>query len=671
MNIDSFTGSLTRRVEHGPAVRERWRARSHDVLSMTLIGLWTLLTLSLVYRAPQPLDIDFGSSFGRAYGRGFHVPERNEQYSYAFTQARAQVFLPGAGDGTFDSVMHFSGERPAEAEPARVTLGTAGALVTFYPATTERFYHVLLPASSGDLDMRIVANPFRAGPNDPRMLGVPIDSFTAQGMAGTLPTRASLLILLIGLGCYILARRLAFTPLLSALLALALLSGIVYGLFAVRLLITVGLVRFVVVLFGLHVLLWPLRATVRVIYERMGAPLAPTEEAWLWRIFAAATLVKLSGMLYPHVIIFDQAAHVLRMEWLLEGRFMELYQPGYTSYMGDTVGLGSGQFPYSPLWYLLVTPFHFLGLGLPDATNGLSALIDVSKIFPIHLIARVTLDSRRGALYAAGLYHLIPMPYFLLSWGNYPTQFGLWAVLLATAFLVVCYKRFSSRRAFWLWTALMVLAILSYTVLGVFAITFFGLLGLLGLLQRDGLGPKRLRFIVGGMIVAELFCLAIYHVQFVGPLLRDTLPALVSGTAERIDAPLDPNAEARVNALANFTANNQFTVNHFTILLLVLAVVGGGMLLRDPHSRRWWPLWLAWLAIFVLYSLVSAYVADMVLKHVFFIMPLVAIAVAAVLDRWWRHSRLGRAAVLAVLLFLAVEVAERGHFYLLVKRHFA
>lgn len=671
MNIDSFTGSLARRVEGRPADRDRWGAKSHDVLSMSLIGLWVLIALGLLYRIPQPLQIDLGSSFGRAYVRGFEAPERNEQYSYAFSHARAQMFVPAAGGGTFNSVVRFNGERPAEAEPARVSLGSAAALVTFLPATTDRFYHVLLPASSGDLSMQVVTNPFRAGPNDPRMLGIPIDSLTVQGTAGALPTRASLLILLVGLGWYALARRLAFTPMLAVLFVLALLSSLLYGMFSARLLITVGLVRFVVVLFGLHLTLWPLRAGARAIYERLGTPLAPIEEVWLWRIFAAATLVKLSGMLYPHVIIFDQAAHVLRMQWLLEGRFMELYQPGYTSYMGDTVGLGSGQFPYSPLWYLLVTPFHFLGLGLPDATNGLSALMDVSKLFPIHLIARVTLDSRRGALYAAGLYHLIPMPYFLLSWGNYPTQFGLWATLLATAFLVVCYKRFSSRRAFWLWTALMVLAILSYTVLGVFAITFFGLLGLLGLLQRDGLGPQRLRFIVGGIIAAELFCLVIYHVQFAGPLLRDTLPALLSGTAERIDAPLDPNAEARVNALANFMANNQFTVNHFTILTLGLAVVGGGMLARDPHTRRWWPLWLAWLAIFVLYSLVSAYVADMVLKHVFFIMPLIVIAVATVLDRWWRHSVVGRVAVVGVLLFLAIEVAERGHHYLLVKRHFA
>ena len=469
---------------------------------------------------------------------------------------------------------------------------------------------------------------------------------------------------------YTLARRLAFQPAAAALLALVLASSMLYGLINARMLIAVGFVRWLVVLAGLHVLLWPLRAAIGFLYRKSDIELAVGEEIWLTRIFAAATLVKLGGILYPHIIIFDEPAHVMRMQWLLDGRFLELYRPGYTSYMGDTVGLGSGQFPYSPLWYLVVAPFRFLGLSLKDATNGLSALMDVSKLIPIHMIVRATIGSRRTALMAAGFYHLIPMPLFLLSWGNYPTQFGLWASLLATAFLVVNYRHFAGRRMFITWVAFMALAILSYTVLGVFAVSLFGLIGLLGLAQRDGMGLRRFRFIITGMIVAELFCFAIYHVQFASAFLRDTLPAVVSGTADRIDAPLDAGAEARVNAAANIAANNQFTVNHFTSLGLLLSAAGFVALMLDPRARRWWPLWGAWIGIFILYTLVSAYVADMVLKHVFYVMPLIAIALGVLCDRWWQRGRFGQLAVVLVMLFFAAEYLERGYFYLLVKRHF-
>lgn len=641
-----------------------------DALYAGLIVLWMVIGLIVAYRVPQPLQVDLGSSYARAYTRGFDKRETNENYTYSFTGEHAQIFIPGAGGGSFATTLRFDGTRPAGVEPARVFLGNDQAGVTFHPPATLRMYHVLLPATAGDIDYQITANPFRAGGNDPRILGVPIDRLDAQPITHVPPLRAGLILLALVLGLYALARRLAFRPGPAALLALVIASIALYGLMHARMLITVGLVRWLVVLAGLHLLLWPLRAALGFLYRRSNIELARGEEIWLARIFAAATLVKLGGILYPHIIIFDEPAHVLRMQMILDGRFLELYRPGYTSYMGDTVGLGSGQFPYSPLWYLIVVPFHFIGLSLKDASNGLSALMDVSKLIPIHMIVRATIGSRRPALMAAAFYHLLPMPLFLLSWGNYPTQFGLWASLIATAFLVVNYRRFEGRRMFIAWVAFMALAILSYTVLGVFAVTLFGLIALLGLAQRDGRGLRRLRFIVGGMIVAELFCFAIYHVQFAGPILRDTLPAVLSGTAERLDAPLDASAEARVNAAANFAANNQFTVNHFTSLGLLLAAGGLLVLVLEPRARRWWPVWGAWIGVFVLYSLVSAYVADMVLKHVFYIMPLIAIAIGMLCDRWWRRGRFGQAAVVLVMLFFVVQYFERGHFYLLVKRHF-
>jgi len=671
MNTNSITGSLARPTAQRPTlVASRIESWREDVLAAGLIVLWVLIALILVYRVPQPLQVDLGSSYGRAHTRGFDRRETNQDYTYAFTRESAQIFIPGAGGGNFATLLRFNGWRPAGVDPAIVHLGNGRAGVTFRPAGEMRSYHVLLPATAGDIDYRIISNLFQGSPSDPRTLGVPIDRFEASATAFVPPVRSGLILLALALGLYGLARRLAFGPGTSAVLALLLVSSACYGLLTARMLITVGLVRWLVVVVGLHVLLWPLCRALASLYRWSNLDVTPGELTWLGRIFVAATLVKLGGILYPHIIIFDEPAHVMRMQWILDGRFMELYRPGYTSYMGDTVGLGSGQFPYSPLWYLVVVPFRFVGLSLKDATNGLSALMDVSKLIPIHMIALATTGSRRTSLLAAAFYHLLPMPLFILSWGNYPTQFGLWASLNATAFLVVNYRRFEGRRRFIAWAAFMALAILSYTVLGVFAITLFGLIGVLGLAQRDGLGFRRLRFIVTGIIVAELFCFAIYHVQFAGPFLRDTLPAIVSGTSQRLDAPLDASAEARTNALANIAANNQFTVNHFTSLGLLLAVAGVVVLAIEPRARRWWPLWGAWLGVFILYTLVSAYVADMVLKHVFYIMPLIAIVLGVLCDRWWRRGRFGQIAVVLVILFFAAEYLERGHFYLLVKRHF-
>lgn len=678
MSTNSFTGSLAWTTGRA-AARLRTGGRAQDLLCAAVIVGWALVALALAYRVPQPLSIDVGSTYSRAYLRGFEPSQRNDTTdptiarSYAFSQAQAEIFVPGAGRHSFTTALRFDGWRRPEVPPALVNAGTAETNVTFAPTNGLRSYHLLVRSSDGDLSYRITSNTFEAGPNDARLLGIPVDRFSAQPLTGGMPLRAALLVLVLALSGYALARRLALRPAESALLTLLLVSALIYGLLSARLLVTVGLTRWLVVLLGLHVALWPLRRLLRAIYQRSGVALDAAEEAWLWRFFAVGALLKLGGVLYPHAIIFDEYEHVKRMNMILDGKFLELYQPSYTSYMGGTVGLGGGQFPYSPLWYLVVLPFHFLGLGLPDATNGLSALLDVSKLFPIHMIARVTLDSRRGALLAAGLYNLLPMPYFLLSWGNYPTQFGLWALLLATAFVVVNYERLAlpalDRGRFLVWVALMALAILSYTVLGVFAVTLFGLIGLLGLVRSGRPGWRRLQVIVAGMIVAELFCFAIYHVQFARAIVQDTLPALVQGTADRVDNPLDEQADARDNALANFQANNQFSVNHFTWPLLILSGLGGLLVFRVAATRRWWPIWAAWLGIFVLYTLLSAYVADMVLKHVFIMMPLVCLWTAVVLSWAWRRGLVGRLATLGVVVFLAVRVAQVGHFYLLVKRH--
>jgi len=669
----SFVGALSREAAW-PSRRAAWLWEAGALASVLV---WVAASLLLVYRVPQPVAADFGSTYGRSYLRGEVAEvERNEEYTYTWVGERADIVLPGAGGGWFALDVWFSGWRPPGVEASRVRFGAGDAAVVVAPAPVLRAYHLLTPSSNGDLDVPVLANAFVA--QDDRVMGVPLDRVAAVGLAGTPPLAAGALLAAIAVALYALLRRLAVGIAAALALTLAAAAVLVYGLYSARMLVAVGLLRMFVTLLITHAVLLAGRPLARRMYKRAGCALEAGEEAWLWRICSAALLIKLGGVLYPHAIIFDERAHMLRVRWLLDGRFMELYRPGYTSYMGGTVGLEAGQFPYSPLWYLLVAPWTLSGFEIGDISNSLAALMDVSKLFLIHLIARATSGSRPVAVLAAALYNLLPMPYFLLSWGNYPTQFGLWAMLLATAFLVVWYSHDaearSGRRVFLLWAALLALSILSYTVVGVVAVSFFILLGLLELLRRGGwrsVGGRRLRFIVGGIVAAELFCFAIYHVQFAQAIVTETLPAVVAGTADRADNALDSTAEARDNALANFAANNQFTVNHFLVPVLLLSVFGGALLLREPRSRSWWPLWAAWLALFVIWSVFSAYVADMVLKHVFIMMPLVCIFTSAALVWFWKRGWLGRAGVLLVLGYLAVEVVERGHFYLLVKRHFS
>lgn len=86
-------------------------------------------------------------------------------------------------------------------------------------------------------------------------------------------------------------------------------------------------------------------------------------------------------------------------------------------------------------------------------------------------------------------------------------------------------------------------------------------------------------------------------------------------------------------------------------------------------SRVGWTWLWCMLGIFVLYTFVSAYVADMVLKHILFVMPLMCISAALALDMLWKRWRYGGSITIMVILFLCAVTVERWWFYLLIKRH--
>lgn len=655
-----------------PALSASRAASRVSIRRLAPLGLlWLLLALAIaaVYWTPQAIALDVGHSYARPHLHGFFADEAQAESTYAYSGASSRIVLPGLGGSAVVWQARFNGWRPPGVAPAEVTFRSGENSLTFAPATTPRTYAIFLPAGAGDVGVDIVSNAYRPAAGDDRWLGVPVEAVRAQAL-GRAPAWTTLLLTL-GLGTLLWAfgRRVGLGPWLALGAALALCAPLVAGLALARMFITVGLLRWVVVAALLHAALGPLQWLVGRTLRRHELAVAPLTWNWLWGLFGLAFLFKLGGVLYPHIIVFDEAAHTGRVKLVLAGEFARLYFPDFTSFMGVTVGIEGGYFPYSPLWYLVVTPLHWLGVSIGDAMNGLNAFLDITKGLIIFVIALATTGRERLAVLAALLYQLLPMPYYLLSWGNYPTQFGLWAALLATAYLALNYGRLRERRVFGWWVGLLVLCILTYTVIGVFAWTMFGLLALIEAL-RGSRRPRGLALaLIGGILAAELIAFAVYHVQFAGVFFSETLPSLLSSADSKVDGPLTTAVDPRESPLSNFSANTSFMRNHLTDWLILLALAGTVGLYADRATRRWWPLWTAWLGIFVLYSLASAFVADMVLKHIFFIMPLICIAVAWVAEQVWTRLRGGRWAVAAGLLALGVVVGRGWHFYLLIKRH--
>jgi len=66
---------------------------------------------------------------------------------------------------------------------------------------------------------------------------------------------------------------------------------------------------------------------------------------------------------------------------------------------------------------------------------------------------------------------------------------------------------------------------------------------------------------------------------------------------------------------------------------------------------------------------VSWNIADMILKQVFFMLPLAALCMALALEWLWKQWWIGRTAVVLTLVYLALRVADRWYEYIMVKRH--
>lgn len=604
--------------------------------------------------------LDIGTTYAQPYLEGFHGLERNPQFSYSFTKENATVTFPGIGSGWTTLVLRASGYRPEGFPPAELFLATSETEpIRLQLRSDTAHYYLLLPPGDDDLRIQLTSTTFTT-PTDPRQLGVVIDWIAAYQLAYGWPFWQALYMALIGGLGYWLLRRVAVERQPATIITLAALITLGGLLASFRIWWAIFTPMLVGLLVGLHLCLGPLRAFTRFAFARGGETLPQWHETWLWRIVVLAALIKIGGVIYPQTIVYDERWHVPRTQLVLDGRFLELVVPSRVTLLGDTVGFKGGHFPYSPLWYLITAPFGLIGIDLGLASNVLNTALDVSRSLLIAYIA-LRLFGRPGlAVTAAGCYHLLLMPYFLISWGNWPTQLGLWGTLVLIAVVLAYDDRPEERRALWGVAAAAALAMLTYTVVGIMAFTMMGIYALFELVRRETLARHRGRLILLGLAIAEGAAFLIYHMWYVPVIVAETIPAIGAALGQRV-------GRADAAPLPTPLIDGAFMLNHLTWpgILLIL----GGAVLAWSTALRAHGLLIGWWAVLLLYSLVSWNIADMILKQVFFMLPLAALCMALAIDWLWRQHWIGKTAVVLSLVYLSLRLADRWYEYIMVKRH--
>ncbi|HET9221646.1 MAG TPA: hypothetical protein VFO07_04045, partial [Roseiflexaceae bacterium] len=526
---------------------------------------------------------------------------------------------------------------------------------------------LLVPAAlipNGDLTLTITSNVYQ----DPRPLGALIYELRVApaGPGAWLPPADSLLYaLVIALCLYLCLLRMTTWATTSAVLAFGVVLMGAWALSTARYPAAFMLPRLAALAIWSVVLLLALERLLPWLFRRAGVPLSSWALRGLLLIFFGGYWIKAGGMLYPYFIGIDMAWHMGKVRQILAGQLPLFY--GINSPLNESTmptaewGANRPVIPYSPWFHIFAILFTFVPLPLVLTANMFSALVDSSRVLLIALLGRkIGLDERESLL-AGLLYAVTPATFLLHSWGNIPTTFGMWWTLLCTTYIVVAYRRLDRPWPFGILTLLLTVTLPMYTVMAAFMMFFLLLLiPALWLTESRGAGGWRVdrRPIVALALAAAValgIATLVYYGQYIGPILERTVPYFLRATTADQSVGVQ-NRDPFLTYLANYWPRLEYlreSGSYGLQLALPLGLLG----MFSIHNRRMRVVFACWLVVAVAFLVVGSRIS-MVDKHIFYLMPALALGVGLTMGRLWRHGLSARLLVASLYLFTLVAALD-------------
>ncbi len=198
------------------------------IVALPLVIGWCLLLLAGMYAQPLALTHDVGSRFETM--RGLYAPERNQQFSYAYTSGDALLRLPQIGVGRFIVALRMGGPGASVALPAQLIANEQ--LVDLGQVQQIRTYHMLVPADTqGTVQLQLLS-PRVTIAGDSRSLGVLLDRVEIRSVGPVRPPVAIVLsvVLVLSLAtAEVIRRAMPLRRKVGLLLLVSTILAILYG----------------------------------------------------------------------------------------------------------------------------------------------------------------------------------------------------------------------------------------------------------------------------------------------------------------------------------------------------------------------------------------------------------------------------------------------------------
>jgi hypothetical protein len=313
-------------------------------------------------------------------------------------------------------------------------------------------------------------------------------------------------------------------------------------------------------------------------------------------------------------------------EEIWNGKFLLYYLPYPGSMLSHQAQWGNVLVPHSCLFHTLMSPLAALPRSwFYSLEKGALALMLASMALAASALA-TRAGSRRSGAYAGVLAASLPASFQLLSLGHLMTIFGCWAATMALSFTILQFEVMRKSFVWWWATGLFVLCFLSYTASLLFTLVLLALA--MGLLLARSRAP--VLALATAVSTALSVAFLAYYVHWAWPFLRESIPALLSGGGYE-GSGLDLGSR-----LAAVPGKLAYTYGHPLLPLVGLAGLG----LARPFAPR--VMLLCWGSILVLFSGLDLFF-NFLLKHHYFVMPVVSVGGGLAADWLSRRGRWGKA----------------------------